>query len=94
VRALVTLSVQEAGDRGTALRAQANLYLTGRAAQFGRSLAGDVSRQLFTEFGDCVERTLAGGGQAEPRRLAGGALVWRMLRARVRALVRRLRGQG
>jgi carbon-monoxide dehydrogenase small subunit len=90
VRALVTLSARESGAGGTAVRAQASLYLSGRAAQFGRSLGGDVSRQLFREFGECVERTLA-GGPAEPRRLAGGALAWRMLRARVRELVRRLR---
>ncbi len=76
---------------GTALRAEAKLYLSGRAAQFGRRLAGDVSRGLFAEFGACVERTLQTGEVSEPRRLSGVAVGWRLLRARVVGLVRRLR---
>jgi carbon-monoxide dehydrogenase small subunit len=90
VRALVTLSAQPAGDNATALRAQADLFLSGRAAQFGRSLAGDVSRQLFAEFGTCVERTLAGAGPGSSQpRLSGAALVWSVIRSRVRELLRR-----
>ena len=92
VRADVTVSAapESAGGSGTAVRAQAKLYLSGRAAQFGRSLAGDVSRQLFAQFGACVERTLTGGSADEPRRLSGGALALRLLRTRVRELVSRL----
>lgn len=93
LRALVTLSAQPGDSGGTAVRAKAGLYLSGRAAQFGRSLAGDVSRQLFTEFGACVERTLATGQAAAPTRMAGGALVWRLLRTRARVLLRRIFGR-
>ena len=59
IRAELAVSAEPA-DRGTALRAHAELYLSGRAAQFGRSIAGDVSRQLFAQFGACVERTPRG----------------------------------
>jgi carbon-monoxide dehydrogenase small subunit len=92
VRALVTLTAGDSGDGGTELRAGADLYLSGRAAQFGRSLAGDIGRQLFAEFGACVQRTLTSGQATQPRRVAGGVLAWRVVRARVRALLRRLRG--
>ena len=91
IRALVTLGARESGG-GTALRADVHLYLSGRAAQFGRSLAGDVSRQLFAEFGACVEQTMTTGRTAESGRVAGGRLAWRMVVARLRALLRRLRG--
>jgi carbon-monoxide dehydrogenase small subunit len=93
VRADVSLAAEPSEGGGTALRADAKLFLSGRAAGFGRSLAGDVSRQLFNDFGACVERTLTTGEVAAPRRLAGGGLAWRLLRARVRALVRRLSGR-
>ncbi|MEY2532945.1 MAG: aerobic carbon-monoxide dehydrogenase small subunit, partial [bacterium] len=61
VRADLRFSAEPAGEGRTVVRAQARLYLTGRAAQFGRSLVGDVSRQLFEEFGRCVDRTLTTG---------------------------------
>jgi aerobic carbon-monoxide dehydrogenase small subunit len=91
VRADLTVSAQPANGNRTVVRARAKLYLSGRAAQFGRSLAGDVSRQLFKEFGNCVERTLQTGETAAPRRLAGGALAWSLVRARLASLVRRIR---
>ncbi|MBV9197917.1 MAG: 2Fe-2S iron-sulfur cluster binding domain-containing protein [Solirubrobacterales bacterium] len=93
VQADVTVSADPGGGgTGTALRAEAKLYLSGRAAQFGRSLAGDVSRGLFTEFGACVERTLTTGEAVTPRRLSGAAVAWRLVRARAGALWRRVRG--
>ncbi|MBV9050117.1 MAG: SRPBCC family protein [Solirubrobacterales bacterium] len=86
VRADVVVRAEDADSGKTSVHAQAKLYLSGRAAQFGRSLAGDVSRQLFSEFGACVERTLTTGELAEPRRLAGTALAWQLLKARACAL--------
>jgi carbon-monoxide dehydrogenase small subunit len=94
VRADVVLGAKASERGGTVVRATAKLHLSGRAAQFGRSIAGDVSRQLFNEFGACVERTLTTGDAEVPRRLAGGALAWRVLRARALALLRRLLGRG
>jgi aerobic-type carbon monoxide dehydrogenase small subunit (CoxS/CutS family)/carbon monoxide dehydrogenase subunit G len=91
VRADLTVSADAAEPGGGSIvRAHAKLYLSGRAAQFGRSLAGDVSRQLFAEFGSCVERTLTTGEVSQPRQLAGGAVAWRMFRSRVRQLLQRL----
>jgi xanthine dehydrogenase YagT iron-sulfur-binding subunit len=90
VRADLEFSAVEAGE-GSEVRARAKLYLSGRAAQFGRSIAGDVSRQLFQEFGRCVERTLAGEEPGSPRRLGGGRLALRALRARLADLLRRVR---
>jgi aerobic-type carbon monoxide dehydrogenase small subunit (CoxS/CutS family)/carbon monoxide dehydrogenase subunit G len=92
VRAELTISAEPASG-GTALRARAKLYFSGRAAQFGRSIAGDVSRQLFAQFGTCVERTLTSGEAPEPRRLGAGALARGLAWARVRALLRRLAGR-
>lgn len=95
VRAALAISAAPAAEgEGTALRAHAELYLSGRAAQFGRSLAGDVSRQLFQEFGRCVEQTITTGEVAAPQRLAGFALARRLLVARLQALVTRLTGRG
>lgn len=91
VRADFTVSAGPTDGGRTVVRARAKLYMTGRAAQFGRSLAGDVSRQLFGQFGDCVERTLRVGGTAAPRRLAGGALAWTLLRSRISEFRRRHR---
>jgi len=94
VRADVMLSAQDGAGGGTRVRAHARLHLSGRTAQFGRAIAGDVGRQLFQEFGACVERTLAGDTGAQPRRLRGTALAWTLARARLRALAGRLRGRG
>jgi aerobic-type carbon monoxide dehydrogenase small subunit (CoxS/CutS family)/carbon monoxide dehydrogenase subunit G len=92
VRADFTVRARAASGGGTDVNADAKLYLTGRAAQFGRSLAGDVSRQVFAEFGRCVERTASTGEAIEPHRLRGGALAWQLIVARVRAALRRWRG--
>ena len=39
----------------------AQVYLAGRIAQFGRALAGDVSRRLFEQFAAAVEEAVASG---------------------------------
>ena len=49
------------GGSGCRLTAEARVYLTGRIAQFGRALAGDVSRRLFEQFADAVEQTVTAG---------------------------------
>jgi carbon-monoxide dehydrogenase small subunit len=50
----------EASAGGTSLRAQADVFLTGRIAGFGRSLAGDVSRRMFEDFARAVDLAAAG----------------------------------
>ena len=95
VRAALAITAAAAPEgEGTSLRAHAELYLSGRAAQFGRSLAGDVSRQLFQEFGRCVERTVTTGEITAPQRLSGFSLGRRLLLARLRQLVSRVAGRG
>jgi aerobic-type carbon monoxide dehydrogenase small subunit (CoxS/CutS family)/carbon monoxide dehydrogenase subunit G len=47
-------------DEGTLLHAQADVFLTGRIAGFGRSLAGDVSRRMFEDFARALDRAAAG----------------------------------
>ncbi|MFE9007075.1 2Fe-2S iron-sulfur cluster-binding protein [Streptomyces sp. NPDC007875] len=53
----------EATETGTAMHADAEVCLTGRIAQFGRALAGDVSRRMFEQFTDAVAEA-ARSGQA------------------------------
>jgi len=71
-------------ERGTVLQADASLYLSGRIAQFGRALAGDVSHRLFEQFAAAVDRAaLTGEVPAEvagpsPVRLVLGVLVQRL----------------
>jgi aerobic-type carbon monoxide dehydrogenase small subunit (CoxS/CutS family)/carbon monoxide dehydrogenase subunit G len=94
VRAYLEFQAQPA-DAGSRFLATARLHLSGRAARFGRSIAGDVSRELFEEFGRCVERTLSGEEPAARTKLKGGRLAARALRARAghlwRGLIDRLR---
>ncbi|WP_139006326.1 xanthine dehydrogenase family Fe-S subunit [Arthrobacter crystallopoietes] len=45
---------------GTRLEAEARVYLVGRIAGFGRSLAGDVSRRMFEDFAQAVDQAARG----------------------------------
>ncbi|WP_406690263.1 2Fe-2S iron-sulfur cluster-binding protein [Saccharopolyspora sp. ID03-671] len=56
----ITLRAQ-ATAAGTELRADAAVYLTGRIAQFGRALAGDISRRMFEQFADSVRQAATTG---------------------------------
>ncbi len=74
-RAVITLVAEEARDGGTVLHADAALHLTGRVAQFGRALAGDVSRRLFEQFAAAVETSArTGSAPVAPTAAAGPAL--------------------
>jgi xanthine dehydrogenase YagT iron-sulfur-binding subunit len=80
-----------AADSGTVLRADARLYLTGRIAQFGRSLAGDVSRRMFAQFAEAVaEAAATGSTPAGPVKAPSAAgLLLAALLGRLRRLFRR-----
>ena len=57
---------------GADVAVEADVDLAGRIVQFGRGLIGDVSKQLFRQFADCVKgrlETPVGAGTAG----AGGA---------------------
>jgi carbon monoxide dehydrogenase subunit G len=95
VQADIGLWVRQEGS-GTRVHAEALVWLTGRIAQFGRSLAGDVSQSMFEQFAASVQRA-ATGAPPPPDRAApavrplASAVAERLRRALRRALPRRLR---
>jgi carbon-monoxide dehydrogenase small subunit len=76
---------------GTALHADARLYLTGRIAQFGRGLAGDVSRRMFAQFAAAVAETAVSGEapSRQPKEPSAAGLLFASLAARTRRIIRR-----
>ncbi|MGH3195418.1 MAG: FAD binding domain-containing protein [Streptosporangiaceae bacterium] len=84
----------ETSGTGCQLTAEARVYLTGRIAQFGRALAGDVSRRLFEQFavavGQAASDDTARSAPSPPGTLR---LVAGVLADRLRALARRLPGR-
>jgi xanthine dehydrogenase YagT iron-sulfur-binding subunit len=84
----VRLTAEAAPAGGTRLRADADVFLTGRIAQFGRALAGDVSRRLFEQFAEAVG-VAATSGTAPATRVNPAVLLGRAAFARLRALFRR-----
>lgn len=61
VLARVTLSATPDGaGPGSALHATADLHMTGRIAQFGRSLAADVSTDMFRQFAHGIDAVARG----------------------------------
>ncbi|MFI9781623.1 2Fe-2S iron-sulfur cluster-binding protein [Streptomyces sp. NPDC051956] len=85
----ITLRTETVGS-GTAMHADAKVYLTGRIAQFGRSLAGDVSRRMFEQFADAVGQAAVSGqaptGPVKPP--SALSLVFAPLLDRVKRLLR------
>jgi xanthine dehydrogenase YagT iron-sulfur-binding subunit len=86
VQADIRLSVDRV-DGGSRIQAEAHVFLVGRIAQFGRSLAGDVSRSLFEQFSVALTDAAAG---REPVADAKGPNALRMLTGAVRAQLLRL----
>jgi carbon-monoxide dehydrogenase small subunit len=92
----IKLRAEHVGDR-VRLRADADVYLTGRIAQFGRALAGDVSKRIFERFATALEEAAISGAAPTTKRkppsamgLMAGTLVAKV-RESVRKLGRRLR---
>jgi xanthine dehydrogenase YagT iron-sulfur-binding subunit len=81
----------ESTSTGTRMLADADVYLTGRIAQFGRALAGDVSRRMFEQFADAVgESATSGQAPSGPVRAPSALrLVFAPLWSRIRNLFRR-----
>jgi carbon-monoxide dehydrogenase small subunit len=86
----IRVTAEPDGD-GCRLTAEARVYLSGRIAQFGRALAGDVSRRMFEQFTVAVEQAVASGQapQASPAPPSALRILAGALAARVRALFRR-----
>jgi aerobic-type carbon monoxide dehydrogenase small subunit (CoxS/CutS family)/carbon monoxide dehydrogenase subunit G len=89
----IRLAAEPTAEGGSVLRADAALFLSGRIAQFGRALAGDVSRRLFEQFAAAVEENARTGRAPDtPREPPGAlALLAGTIAARLRALLRRRR---
>jgi uncharacterized protein len=62
--ATIASTLQEEGDE-TRVKVETDMKLTGRAAQFGRGIAQDVATKMLTQFAECLERELSGGGAAQ-----------------------------
>ena len=53
---------------GTQVRADARVWLTGRIAQFGRALAGDVSNRMFEQFAASLDEAATTGTVSDANR--------------------------
>ena len=91
-QAVIRLAAEALPDGGTTLRAGADVHLSGRIAQFGRALAGDVSRRLFEQFAEAVDTAARTGEAPDP---TSGPHPFRLLlaalRGRLRTMLRRRR---
>src|ERR1700736_91680 len=68
--ATITATLAPDGD-GTTVTVLTDLTVTGKVAQFGRGVLGEVSAKLLNQFVACLERdVLAAGGHDSP---AGGS---------------------
>jgi aerobic-type carbon monoxide dehydrogenase small subunit (CoxS/CutS family)/carbon monoxide dehydrogenase subunit G len=85
----IRLRTEATAAGGTILLADAALFLSGRIAQFGRALAGDVSRRMFEQFAIAVEET-ARTGRAPAKSPGVMALLVAAVAARLRSALRRL----
>ena len=64
-KATVTATLLAVAE-GTQVGVRTDLDITGKAAQFGRGLIGDVSQRLIGQFADCLAGKLAVADDAEP----------------------------
>ena len=62
--ATIVSTLQEEGGDNTKVNVETDMKLTGRAAQFGRGIAQDVATKMLTQFAECLEREISGGGAA------------------------------
>ncbi len=67
--AKVTSWLEPAGEGATTVRMQADITVTGAAAQMSRGLLPEMSKKLTQEFADCLQQTL----EASAPGVAGGA---------------------
>ena len=80
----------------TTVKMQAQIVLTGAAAQLSRGLLPEISRKLTQQFADCLQASMA-AEQAVAARPVGGfrlglSALWAMIRTFFRNLFRRSPG--
>jgi carbon monoxide dehydrogenase subunit G len=64
--ATVTATLRPAGEGRTEVAIETDLTISGRIAQFGRGVMGDVSSKLLAEFATCLESTILAGDTPAP----------------------------
>jgi carbon monoxide dehydrogenase subunit G len=69
--ATVTAQLQADGD-GTKVSVVTDLMVTGRVAQFGRGVLGEVSAKLLDQFATCLEEKLQAGDSGGTGNSSGG----------------------
>ncbi|HLS33323.1 MAG TPA: SRPBCC domain-containing protein, partial [Brevibacterium sp.] len=90
VQADVTLNVGPGNGSGSVINATAGLHMTGRIAQFGRSLAGDVSRDMFQQFTTALDATARGEEPTTLEPPSAVSMAAQLAASRARAAFRRL----
>ena len=71
--ATVTLTMDGSAGDSTDVKVHTDLAITGKPAQFGRSMISDVSTKLLGQFADCLAGRLAEGGPPAGGAVVGGA---------------------
>jgi carbon monoxide dehydrogenase subunit G len=64
--ATITMTLSAEGESSTAAKVVTDLTITGRVAQFGRGVLGDVSSKLLGQFVDCLESKLLSNSAESP----------------------------
>src|SRR5215210_4991168 len=62
--ATITSTLHEE-DGSTRVNVETDMQITGRAAQFGRGVQQEVAEKLLTQFAECLEEQIMGGGAEE-----------------------------
>jgi carbon monoxide dehydrogenase subunit G len=70
--AKVTSWLEPTDDGGTKVAMEADITLTGAAAQLSRGLLPEISKKLTQQFADCLQATIAAGPQTVGEAEAGG----------------------
>jgi len=63
--ATITSTLHDEGNGSTRVHVDTDMQITGRAAQFGRGVQQEVAEKLLTQFAECLEDQIMGGGVEE-----------------------------
>lgn len=71
-RARIFASLQPEGEDGTRVEMSNEVEITGKAAQFGRGIITDVSKEIMGQFADNLRAEVTGPAEGEDRQAAAG----------------------
>jgi carbon monoxide dehydrogenase subunit G len=60
-RASVSVQLEQRGADETGVQVETDMHITGRPAQFGRGVIGDVSDRLLSQFAECLQEEISRG---------------------------------